>query len=213
MNHNYKILEWIKQNYQYILIGLAVVFIAFKLVSNDASTESANLNIEQASQDHEMSNQTSKKTEEPNKEESSLPVKSVTVDIKGAVNNPNTYEMKSTDRIKDVISKAQLKDNADLTKINLSEKLRDQMYIYIPIKDEQMPEQANLQNSDKLVVNINTATKEEIQKIPGVGPSKAEKIIQYRESNGQFNSIDDLKKVKGFGDKTVSSLKEYIIIN
>ena len=56
-------------------------------------------------------------------------------------------------------------------------------------------------------VNLNTATQAELETLKGVGPAKAKSIIEYREQNGAFQSVDDLKKVKGFGDKTVETLK------
>ncbi len=56
-------------------------------------------------------------------------------------------------------------------------------------------------------VHLNTATQAELETLKGVGPTKAKSIIEYREQNGAFQSVDDLKKVKGFGDKSVESLK------
>ena len=56
-------------------------------------------------------------------------------------------------------------------------------------------------------VNLNTATQAELETLKGVGPTKAKSIIEYREQNGAFQSVDDLKKVKGFGEKSVESLK------
>lgn len=61
-------------------------------------------------------------------------------------------------------------------------------------------------------VNINTATKEELDTLPGIGPSKAEAIITYRETVGRFNTIEDIKNVKGIGDKTFQNLKDYITV-
>lgn len=62
------------------------------------------------------------------------------------------------------------------------------------------------------VVNINTATKAELDTLPGIGPSKAEAIITYRETVGRFNTIEDIKNVKGIGDKTFQNLKDYITV-
>ncbi|MEB6338528.1 ComEA family DNA-binding protein [Mammaliicoccus sciuri] len=71
----------------------------------------------------------------------------------------------------------------------------------------------NQSTNDKVEVNINTGDKSEIEKLPGIGPSKADAILHYRETNGEFKTVDDLKKVKGFGDKTVESLKDFIVLN
>lgn len=62
------------------------------------------------------------------------------------------------------------------------------------------------------MVNINTADYEELQTIKGIGPTKAQAIIQYRNTNGKFQSVDDLKKISGFGDKTVAKLKPQVEI-
>ena len=62
------------------------------------------------------------------------------------------------------------------------------------------------------VININTATKDELDTLPGIGPSKAEAIITYRETVGAFKTIEDIKNVKGIGDKTFENLKDYITV-
>ena len=61
-------------------------------------------------------------------------------------------------------------------------------------------------------VNINTADAAALQTIPGIGPSKADRIIEYRESEGKFNEIDDIKNISGIGNKTFESIKEYITV-
>lgn len=61
-------------------------------------------------------------------------------------------------------------------------------------------------------VNINTATQSELESLPGVGPAKAKAIIDYRKANGNFKTVDDIKNVKGFGDKTFDKLKSQISV-
>lgn len=211
-----KLKEYFAKYYRYILIGIIAVIIILKLIFG--MNESEDESIESVNKSGLIENQESK---EPKQEIDSGEIlakeniKEVVVDVKGAVKFPKTYEMKSSERINDVLKKAQINDQADLAKINLSEKLKDQMSIYVPIRGEQIPSNLNNQSSqnETIEVNINTATKEQIQKIPGIGPSKADAIIKYRETNGDFKSVDDIKKIKGFGDKTLESLKEYIILN
>ncbi len=143
------------------------------------------------------------------------------VDIKGAVKNPGMYEVSSDMRVLNVIDLAGgLSKEADDKQINFSQKLEDQMIVYVPIEGEEIPTSLNKgvngnsldkkSNDDK--ININQAEKEELMTLNGVGEKKAEKIIEYREEKGSFKSIDDLKNVNGFGDKTVESLKETIEI-
>lgn len=62
-------------------------------------------------------------------------------------------------------------------------------------------------------VNINTATQAQLETLPDIGPSKAQAIIEYRKANGSFKSVDDLKKVKGIGDKTLAKLKSQVSLS
>ena len=70
----------------------------------------------------------------------------------------------------------------------------------------------NVTDSGEGKVNINTANAAALQTIPGIGPSKADRIIEYRESEGKFNEIDDIKNISGIGNKTFESIKEYITV-
>lgn len=136
------------------------------------------------------------------------------VDVKGAVKLPDVYKMKKNDRVKDVLKKAKVSENADITKINLSEKLTDQKMIYIPNKNETklnatLTNQSNLDTSESIKVNLNTANERELLNIPGIGPTKVKEIIKYRKEKGQFNKVEDLKQVRGIGGKTFEKLKDY----
>lgn len=207
--------EWLITHYQLVLIAVIALFVIFKFLFIGADSEQSNIEedtrkeiTQEASQDKDVKSEMTKSTQDININ------KSVTVDVKGAVNFPNTYNMKSSDRVNDVLKKAQTKDDADLSQINLSEKLKDQMYIYVPVKGEKVLKHSTNQSSDnKVEVNINTGDKAEIEKLPGIGPSKAEAILQYRETKGEFKKIEDLKNVKGFGEKTIESLRDYIVLN
>ena len=111
---------------------------------------------------------------------------------------PNVYKMKSSDRIKDVLDKAKLLTDADLSQVNLSEKLTDQKLIYIPFANEnknpitqndannKSGHSKSLNSSSTNKVNINTASEAELLKIPGVGPAKVREIIDYRQKIIRF---------------------------
>ncbi|HAZ6023619.1 TPA: ComEA family DNA-binding protein, partial [Staphylococcus aureus] len=138
----------------------------------------------------------------------------------GAVKHPNVYKMTSKDRVVDLLDKAQLLEDADVSQINLSEKLTDQKMIFIPHKGQKNVEpqigvnsvHVKNGNTNNTKVNLNTASVSELMSVPGVGQAKANAIVEYRNQQGAFQEIDDLKKVKGFGSKTFDKLKSYFTI-
>lgn len=165
---------------------------------------------------NEPTNEIPKKDVETNK---------LLVDVKGAVKHPGVYSLLSTDRILDAIQAAGgYTEDANPLAINLAQKLSDEMVIYVPRKDEEFDvnligqnattltnsTSSNASNSGK--INLNTASENDLQQLPGIGPSKAKAIIEYREEIGRFQSIEQLKNVSGIGDKTFEKLKEYIEI-
>ena len=138
------------------------------------------------------------------------------VDIKGAVNNPGVYQMKSGDRVKDALDAAGgLTDEADSQKVNLAQRVEDQMVIVVPKVGEEATEiPAGVTSKEAAKdgkVNINTATVEELKTLKGVGEKKAEAIIEYRKKNGSFKTKEDLMKVRGIGKKLFESFQERIV--
>lgn len=142
----------------------------------------------------------------------------VVIDMSGEVINPGVYKLKKGDRVSDALAIAGgLAAKADREwvekNINRAEILRDGEKIYIPRKNDQFL----ISNVQKIkgmeVININTAGVEELDKLNGVGPSMAQKIIDYRERNGGFKSKEEIKLVSGIGDKLYEGIKEKIDIN
>lgn len=138
------------------------------------------------------------------------------VDIKGAVKNPGVYQMKVGDRVKDAIDAAGgLTAEADSQKVNLAQRVEDQMVIVVPKVGEEaeaIPAGATSKEASKEgKVNINTATVEELKTLKGVGEKKAEAIIEYRKKNGSFKTKEDLMKVRGIGKKLFESFEERIV--
>lgn len=130
------------------------------------------------------------------------------VDIKGEVNNPGVYEFNKNDRIKDAIEKSGgVKEDSDLTTINLSQKLKDQMLIFVPKKNDKTN---YVINNSKKIININLATKEELMTITGIGETKAKSIIEYRDNKGDFKKKEDIMKVNGIGKSTFEKIKDEI---
>lgn len=152
----------------------------------------------------------------------------IMVHITGAVKNEGVITLSENSRITDAVEAAGgLTEDADMSKINLACVLEDGMKIRIPSKndvedvlneevteDEQLVESIPEGNtkSEKRIVNINKATQTELETLPGIGPSIALKIINYREENGKFSSIEDLKNVNGIGDSKFENIKNYICV-
>ena len=135
------------------------------------------------------------------------------VDVKGAVKHPGVFETTKDKRVKDLIEEAGgLLDDADTSTLNLSQKVKDQMVIYV-LKHGEKPKQisdSSSSSSNTDVININTANKEQLMKISGVGKTKAEAIISYREKNGDFKKKEDITKVQGIGKATFEKIKDKI---
>ena len=151
----------------------------------------------------------------------------IIIDLAGAVMKPSVVELPIGSRVYEAIDLAGgLTDEADTKYTNLAGVLTDGEKIYIPTKKElensdvktgnignssnsNMPSYLNNQKS---LININSADSNTLQQLTGVGPSTAEKIINYRLENGNFNKIEDLKNVSGIGEKTFEKLKNKITV-
>lgn len=140
----------------------------------------------------------------------------VYVDIGGEVKNPMLLQLPPGSRIDDAIKAAGgLTDKADLSNVNRAQLLEDGQKILIPtLGDSASAEEAQkISDAQKDVkVNINTANDDELRTLDGVGPATAEKIINHREKNGRFKSIEDIMDVSGIGEKTFERLKDDICV-
>lgn len=146
----------------------------------------------------------------------------VFVDVKGAVKNEGVYELSSGSRVTDVVKLAGgFTEDADKKSVNLAEKVTDEAVIYVARVGENVaPTTTNSQangsaqqeeSSDK--INLNTATLAELQTISGIGAKRAQDIIDYRDANGGFSSVDDLANVSGIGEKTLEKLKSEVTVD
>lgn len=150
------------------------------------------------------------------------------IDIKGAVNRPGLYQLSEGSRMIDAIEAAGgLTIEADDRTLNLAEKLLDQQKIIIYTESE-VAEQLTQEDRDNLLgrddhpsnpstepkkININIATVEELQTLPNIGPKKAQAIVEYRQTNGSFQSIEQIKEIKGIGEKTYEELAHLISVS
>lgn len=200
------------------MIGLTIVtFIVgmIVLMKSISSTEISEEEIQQPAETSEVALQKEEETEES-------AAKNIKVDVKGAVKYGGVYDAQQGERVHDILKHAEVLPNADLEAVNLSQEVRDALVIYIPFKGEVKTDKYTLyqntgghpeSNSGSNVqskININQAEQSELEEIPGIGPKKAQDIIKYRTDNGGFKAIEEIKEIRGIGDKTYESLKEYI---
>ena len=156
--------------------------------------------------------------------EDSIDRNKIIVEIKGEVEKPDVYQLEEGSIIKDLIDMAGgVTEEADLSRINRAEELLNHELIIIGnINDETESSvvqnnstySSNGNNSDKgnTLININTADLEQLKEITGIGNIKAQSIIDYREANGGFKSLEELKNVDGIGDKTFEKIKDQITL-
>lgn len=129
---------------------------------------------------------------------------SLVVHVSGAVNEPGVYSLPDGSRVQDAIDAAGGPlEEADIHRLNLAEILIDGKKVHVP----SCREEGSQKNS---LVNINTATAKELETLPNIGPARAQKIIEYRETHGPFTSIEEITKVSTIGPKIFDSIKDLI---
>lgn len=170
--------------------------------------------------------------EESETNANSAPNETWYVDIKGAIKVPQVVPVTPGMRVHDVVEMAGgVTGEADQSQVNLAQLVTDQMVIYVPkvgeevssstealVADSQVTESAVSEisgdtTSDGDLVNINTADTTMLQTLSGIGEKRAADIINYRETNGLFETVDDLDQVSGIGEKTMEKLRPLITVN
>ena len=170
--------------------------------------------------------------EESETNANSAPNETWYVDIKGAIKVPQIVPVTPGMRVHDVVEMAGgVTGEADQSRVNLAQLVTDQMVIYVPkvgeevspstetlVADSQVTESAVSESSgdgtsDGDLVNINTADTTMLQTLSGIGEKRAADIINYRETNGLFETVDDLDQVSGIGEKTMEKLRPLITVN
>lgn len=144
----------------------------------------------------------------------------IVVDIKGKIKYPREYTLKKGSRIRDLITMAGgLTEEADTNRVHFSKTLNDEDCIVIYGKDDKEGDSSivssnNIGNSSNSSskININKATIEELTQLSGIGISKAKAIIEYRNANNGFKSIEELTNVDGIGEKTIDKFRDKVDI-
>lgn len=222
------------------ILGVMVLFILIYFVLNagnlmgesgdveEFNIEDGMLNLEEINEVIEGSKEIEEVENETNNEnnidEENEVLEEIIVHITGEVNKPGIVVLKSNSRIADAINEAGgATKEADLNQINLAYILEDGQKIYIPNKNEKIDEDEyitegngnNIGNSNSKEgekVNINEAMQTELEELPGIGPSLASRIIEYREQNGDFKKIEELQNVKGIGDAKYNDIKDKVTV-
>ena len=215
------VLEKIKQYKLALVIALIGLVIAGFMMLQREQKQENNIQqlMEQTSYSSSSTTEKSKQRSESDQGDKNEGME--TVDVKGAVKKPGVYQLKSSSRVHDALLKAGgMTDEADLKSINQAQKLVDEAVVYVAKVGENVVDVTTNTSAGTAtsqakagLVNLNTATEADFQTISGIGQKRAQDIIAYREANGKFKSVDDLKNVTGIGAKTLEKLKEYVTVD
>ena len=171
-----------------------IITLAFLLVLMGCSKDTKQVALENAEIEQET-------------EEESETKDGIFVFVCGAVVNAGVYELPAESRVFEAVQMAGgFAENAATAQINQAEMLQDGIRLYIPTIDEMMNEQSEEDGK----VNINTAAKEELMTLPGVGEAKAALIVEYREEHGRFQTIEDIMNISGIKEGLFGKIKDYI---
>lgn len=152
------------------------------------------------------------------------------VHVTGRVKKPGVYKLSPGQRIKDAVELAGgPQPDADLDQINLAAKATDSEKIIVPRKGSMMPVtmsptgavvhppssdgSSSSTTKTPAVINVNRASAEELQRLPGIGPVLAERLLEYRRQHGRFNSVEELLEVRGIGAKKLEEMRPYVRLN
>lgn len=205
-----------KQKKILIIIGIIVGILIIWFIYNKTDNKEADIEEDILIENNETENTI-------NGEETS----EIIIHIAGAVNEPGIKKLKEGARIEDAIQMAGgLTEDADISNVNLAYVLEDGVKIKIPsYQDAQDPEEdeimtdgigeniiENIASSNSNKININKATEEELKNLPGIGIELASRVVKYRDENGKFSNIEEIKNVSGIGDSKFEKIKDLISV-
>ena len=203
------------------LVVISIIGFVIYLITNE---KSSNINLDDIVENNDKIN--IENNEEKAVEDSTAEIsKEIVVHITGEVKKEGVVYLKEGARVIDAIEKAggETKE-ADLSQVNLAYILQDGQKIYIPNKNEKnseyitenignnVEENSTSTREEGKKVNINTASIEELDQLPGIGPSIAQRIVDYRTEHGKFKTIEEIQDVKGIGDAKYDEIKDNITV-
>lgn len=198
-----------------ILIIVMICLLGFLIILSTSTSDIDNNEdaFKKYSKETEIKEDSEDSYTENNKEDK------IFVYIGGAVEKPNVYKLEEGSRIKDLVEIAGgFSDNAESKNINLAQKLNDEDYIYVySIGESEIDSNISSEVTSSIrkdgCININKATVEELKSIDGIGEVRASKIIEYREENGPYKNIDELKNIGArIGEKTFETIKDKVYV-
>lgn len=206
--------EWIEDHVSWKVIGMALVIVAVVAFCGGnlyqewrAEGEGLTLVKEEAVAGEEAAASASEETPASGE---------VVVHVAGAVSAPGVYTLPADSRVDDAVRAAGATADADLSQLNLAQKLADGQKITVPAAGETPAPADNAAPSDNsqsgALVNINTATQEELETLPSIGEVRAQAIIAYREEHGGFRTTDELMEVSGIGEKIFADISPHITV-
>ncbi|MEN6462659.1 MAG: helix-hairpin-helix domain-containing protein [Syntrophomonas sp.] len=204
---------------RYILAGIVIILILVFAAGIKYSNVRNARQLEEQKQLDELVKKDQSKTE-------SQTEKDIQVYVTGEVKNPRVCKLKSGARVIDAVEQVELLPEADIKNINMARVLQDGEAVVIPAVGQSMTatnSSGGLTNNAQLssspagsssgMVNINSAAVNELdERLPGIGPTLAQRIVDYRTSNGPFASVDDIKNVSGIGEGRFAEIKDIITI-
>ncbi|MBN2027484.1 MAG: helix-hairpin-helix domain-containing protein [Actinobacteria bacterium] len=137
----------------------------------------------------------------------------LTVHVAGSVSHPGVVLLEEGDRVIDaIVAAGGPLPEADLERLNLAQEVQDGQKITVPVRGTVENMESGEPDSTGERINLNTSSRSELEELPGIGPTLAERIIAYREKKGGFSSVEELKQVSGIGEKKFEELRDLVEI-
>ena len=208
--------DWLEDHLNWKILGMVLLIVAVLAFCGgnayqDWRAQGEGLTLVKESED------TAAADTSANEENATATSGEVVVHVTGAVSAPGVYTLPSDARVDDAVRAAGATAEADLSQLNLAQKLADGQKITVPAIGSVSGSEGTATtpadaSSDGALVNINTASLEELETLPSIGEVRAQAIITYRETNGGFRTIEELQEVSGIGEKIFADVAPYITV-